>query len=163
MPYQNKAFIALGSNLGDRRKNCERAAALLRGHPHITVQTISSWYKTEALTLENETQPDYLNGVVKIETDLSPSELLKTCKEIEKKMGRESSKKRWQPRLIDLDILFYKNEIRNTPALTIPHPLLHERLFVLEPLNEIAANFVHPILKKTVAELLQKSMGKSRR
>ncbi len=81
--------------------------------------------------------------------------LYQICKAIEKKIGRPESLKKWGPRIIDLDLLFYGDQIIETPFLKIPHPLAHERLFVLEPLNEIAPDFVHPILKKVVAELYQ--------
>lgn len=153
MPFQNTIFIALGSNLGDLQGHCKRALQLLKGHPCITVQKISSWYKTEALTLGGEAQPDYLNGVVQIETNLSPQELLKVCKAIEKKMGRAPSKKRWQPRPIDLDILFYGDLVLDTPELKIPHPELHKRRFVLKPLSDINPEWAHPVLKKTAHEL----------
>ncbi len=154
-------FIAFGSNLGKRQKNCKRAVQLLKDHPHIKLLKVSKWVETKALTLPGENHPDFLNGVVQIETDLSPSELFKTCKTIEYEMGRRASEKKWQPRIIDLDILFYEDQIVNTPDLTIPHPHLHERGFVLRPLNDIAPDWIHPLLKNTVAELLQILNSKS--
>lgn len=148
-------LIGLGSNLGDREKNCERAVFLLRQQGTIQVTNTSKWYETKAVCLPGEMQPDFINGVVEVKTTLPPESLHQELKKIEREMGRESSPKKWQPRIIDLDLLFYGDQILETPALKIPHPLAHERLFVLEPLNEIAPDFVHPILKKSVARLYQ--------
>lgn len=155
MDKTTRAFIGLGSNLGDRQKNCEGAVAWLKAHPQIEIARIAKWIETEAVCLPGETQPDFINGAVQIRTNLDPVSLYQTCKAIEKKIGRPESLKKWGPRIIDLDLLFYGDQIIETPFLKIPHPLAHERLFVLEPLNEIAPDLVHPILKKGVAELFQ--------
>lgn len=149
------AYIALGSNVRPRRKNCEKAVQALEKNPRVVLLKGSSWYNTKALTLPGETQPDFINGVIQIGTSLSAEELYSVCKQIEKKLGRKKRKKLWQPRLIDLDILFYGKKILKTKTLTIPHPLLHQRLFVLRPLAEIAPRLQHPILKKAVARLLK--------
>lgn len=148
-------LIGLGSNLGDRQKNCERAVNLLRQHPAIQIVNTSKWHETKALCLPGEIQPDFINGAAQIETTLPPKILHQELKKTEVSMGRKFSPKKWQPRIIDLDLLFYGEQILETPALKIPHPLAHKRLFVLEPLNEIAPDFVHPILKKSVARLYQ--------
>lgn len=148
-------FIGLGSNLGNRQANCEQAIQRLKNHPQIKVLKISKWMESHALCLTGETGPDFINGAVEIKTDLSPQNLFAELKKIEAALGRESASKKWQPRVIDLDILFYGDQIIETPNLKIPHPLLHERLFVLEPLAAIAPDFVHPILKKTIREFLQ--------
>lgn len=149
------AYIALGSNVRPRQENCEKAVQILGKNPRVVLLKSSAWYNTKALTLPGETQPDFINGVIQIGTSLSAEELYSVCKQVEKKMGRKKTKKRWQPRPIDLDILFYGQKIIKTKTLTIPHPLLHQRLFVLRPLAEIAPRFKHPILKKAVARLLK--------
>lgn len=106
-------------------------------------------------------QPQFVNMAVEAETDVSPRELLELIKRIESDMGRRPGKK-WGPRVIDIDILMYDHLQINEEGLSVPHPLLHERVFVLEPLAEIAPEKIHPVLRKTVRELLnQKSSGKS--
>lgn len=149
------AFIGIGSNLGDRQGNAQAAVANLARHLQIQIVKQSKWHETKAVCLPSEAQPDFINGVVQIETTLGPEDLFQTLKGIEVKMGRKPNPQKWQPRLIDLDLLFYGEQIVETPTLTIPHPHVQERRFVLEPLAEIARDFVHPILKKPVAELFQ--------
>ena len=156
------AFIALGSNLGNRQKNCERAIEILGGRHQTQVSKTSKWYSTKALTLNGEDQPDYVNGACQIETTLSLKELFKVCKDIEKELGRKLSAQKWQPRIIDLDILFYEDRVVETPELKIPHPHLHEREFVLRPLNDIAPDWIHPLLKNTVAQMLENVLKSSR-
>ncbi len=135
------AYIGVGSNLGDREENCQQAIALLRKHPNIVVTKISSLIVTKAITRDpSEIQPDYLNGAIAIETTLSPQELRHACKEIEKKIGRTSSPKRWQPRTIDLDILLFGSQKIQTPELTIPHPEIKNREFVITSLKEIGVS-----------------------
>lgn len=151
----NQVFLSLGSNLGDKKKYLESAIEFLRQSSHIELCKVSSWYETKALTLagEEEKHPDFLNGVVAIKTNLKPFELLDFCKKMELECGRKQTDKRWQPRTLDIDILFYGDLILENEQLQIPHPSLHQRLFVLEPLKEIAPDFLHPILKKTMLEL----------
>jgi len=146
------AFIALGTNLGERLTNLRAAIAALS--PQITVLTESHVYETPPWGYED--QPAFLNMVVKAETDLEPESLLTYLKQIEAQLGREKSV-RWGPRLIDLDILFYDNLVIDTPPLVIPHPRLHERAFVLVPLADVASEFVHPVLGEFVWELLLKA------
>ena len=116
----------------------------------------SSMYETKPWGLTD--QPDFVNMAVEAETDLAPIELLEMLKKIEKDMGRRDTI-RWGPRIIDLDILLYDDIILKTDSLTIPHPLMHEREFVLGPLSEIAGDLIHPVLKKSIGDLLK---GKKR-
>lgn len=146
------AYIGIGSNLGDRLQNCMDAVELM-GKRGISVKRRSSVYETEPWGVRE--QPPFLNMVVEAETDLTPLLLLQTLQNIERKVGREVSYK-WGPRSIDLDILLFDNLVVNEEGLRIPHPLMHERDFVLRPLNEIAPDVNHPLLKKSVRELFQR-------
>ena len=150
-----KVYLGLGSNLGERRKNIEEAVALLIENSSVRVKKISSLIETEPEGVRE--QPFFLNGVVEIETELSPSLLLKLLKSIEKTLGRKATK-RWEPRIIDLDILLYGDLIIDNDGLKIPHPLLTERNFVLAPLKEIAPEAIHPILGKKIQEISQKCL-----
>lgn len=141
-------LIALGSNLGSRLENLRTARENLR--EVLDLQRISSVYETEPWGYSE--QPAFLNQVVEGTTRLSPSALLEALKAIEARMGREKTF-RYGPRLIDLDLLFYDNLIWQSQELTIPHPQLHERSFVLVPLEEIAPQWQHPVIRKTIAEL----------
>jgi len=144
-------YIGIGSNLGDRYKNCLRAVELLK-QSGLSVMKQSSVSETEPWGLTE--QPAFLNMAVELETRLEPAELLGLLKKIEKNMGRQESAK-WGPRLIDLDILLYDDVTLNTDVLTIPHPLMHEREFVLGPLAELSEDLIHPVLKKRIGELLK--------
>jgi len=143
-------YLSIGSNLGNREENCEKAISFLEQNG-IKVTKRSSLYETEPWGVKN--QPKFINMAVEVETYLEPQELLKTIKKIEAELGRRSNI-RWGPRVIDLDILFYDNLIINTPELTIPHPAIIEREFVLKPLSEIAPDKTHPVIKKSIKELL---------
>jgi 2-amino-4-hydroxy-6-hydroxymethyldihydropteridine diphosphokinase len=147
-----QVLIGFGSNLGDSVHICVAAVERLRAHPLLRVLKTSSFYRTSPLMLSD--QPWFINGIVLCETDLSPEELLGVILEIEKDFGRDRQI-RWGPRTLDLDLLAYGDRQVNLPALTIPHPRLHERRFVLEPLLEIAPDWVHPTLNITARNLLR--------
>jgi len=145
---EKNTYIGIGSNLGDKEKNIKKSIDLLKEKCRIL--KVSSLYETEPVGYTN--QDCFLNCVVEIDTELKPEELLKFSQSIEKILGRIKTIK-YGPRTIDLDILFYGNYIIKTKNLIIPHPRLHKRLFVLEPLNELCPELVHPVLKKSVEEL----------
>lgn len=152
------AYLSLGSNLGDQKKNIVQALTQLSQRAGI-IRKKSPLYKTEPVG--NKNQPWFLNQCVEISTKLPPLKFLKTCQKIEKSLGRERRKEKWGPRTMDIDILFYENRVSRSLRLTLPHPRLHKRRFVLRPFAQIAPNFRHPILKKTVKELLKECRDRS--
>ena len=142
-------FLLLGSNLGDRQLFLKQAINVIENIAEIV--QISSVYETEAWGVEG--QPNYLNQVLLVKTDLLPRAMLKKLLDLEKALGRKRTEK-WGSRTIDIDILFFGEMIINDdPNLIIPHPRLHERRFTLEPLGELDNQFVHPVLKKTILQL----------
>lgn len=142
-------YLALGSNLGDRMGNL--ASAVERLSEKITIKKVSSVYETEPVYYKE--QPLYLNAVLSAITELEPSDLLLFVKSIESDLGRQPSFRN-APRLIDIDILFYGDRVVQTAELTIPHPSVEERAFVLVPLAEIAPELVHPVTREKVEDLL---------
>jgi 2-amino-4-hydroxy-6-hydroxymethyldihydropteridine diphosphokinase len=144
-------FILLGSNLGDRQENLDRARQEISRSVGEIITT-SSVYKTAAWG--NTQQPDFYNQVIEIRSAHDPKKLISNTQRIEQKMGRIKEEK-WGPRIIDIDILFYGNSVSSNENLTIPHPEIANRRFTLLPLAEIAPDFIHPLLKKSVRQLLK--------
>ena len=144
-------YLALGTNLGDREANLARARELLSAKA-VVLET-SPIYITPPWGYKD--QPDFLNQVLKVQTELAPRRLLRFLKKVESKMGRIKTFRNG-PRLIDIDILFYGQRVIREKDLCIPHPRLHERAFVLVPLNDIAPDFAHPVLKLSVKAMLSK-------
>jgi 2-amino-4-hydroxy-6-hydroxymethyldihydropteridine diphosphokinase len=137
-----RAYVGLGANVGNRRENLDRAVELLAADPGIRVLAVSSVRETDPVGYED--QPRFLNAACAVETELEPRELLERLLAIERALGRERTGPRFGPRTIDLDLLLYGNETLDEPGLTVPHPRLAERLFVLEPLHELAPDLVLP-------------------
>lgn len=154
------AYIGIGANLGDRQAGIRRACDLLRQSHGIVSLSLSSLHETEPVGGPPGQGP-YLNAAARVETHLDAQALLKTLLEIEARLGRQRSEK-WGPRVIDLDLLLFDDQVIDTPTLTVPHPRLHERRFVLEPLVEIGGNAVHPIFGLTVHQLLDRLLGRAR-
>ncbi len=152
------AYIALGANLGDRRGSLDRALHLLREHPRVAVAKVSSYHETDPVG-GPAGQGKYLNAAAELHTDLGPEELLRLLLETEAKLGRVRSE-RWGPRIIDLDLLLHGDVVRDDDALTLPHPRLHERLFVLDPLAEIAPDLLQPRLGLTVRQMRGRLTGR---
>lgn len=147
------AYIGIGSNLGNREENCELAIKLLIKNG-ITVTKRSSMLETEPWGVKE--QPNFINMALEIETSLKPDELLHFLKNIEIEVGRLPTA-HWGPRVIDLDILLYDDIVLKTSELEIPHPGISEREFVLKPLAEIAPKKIHPVLRKSIRDLLQET------
>jgi 2-amino-4-hydroxy-6-hydroxymethyldihydropteridine diphosphokinase len=155
----SKAYIGVGSNVGDRLSFCRRAVEGLRANPGIVVIDVSSLYETSPVG--GPPQRSFVNLVVEIETDRGPRELLELCKSIERRLGREPGEMRWGPRVADLDILTFGEEKMNEPGLEIPHPRLTQRRFVLVPLLEIDPDASDPWGRR-YADFLEEAEGEVR-
>lgn len=152
-------LLGLGSNLGDREQNIYQAVDEI-SHEAGLLQDFSSLYETEPRYFEE--QPDFFNMVIKINSKLTPGQLMSTCLKIEKDLGRQRSKYQNRAREIDIDMLFYDDKILDTKELKLPHPRFSERLFVLKPLNEIVPQFKDPVTGKIMVTLLKECPDKSR-
>jgi 2-amino-4-hydroxy-6-hydroxymethyldihydropteridine diphosphokinase len=145
-------YIAIGTNLGDRAAHMKAARAGLAKLPRTRLAAFSPVYETEPVGPAG--QGKYLNAVAEVETQLEPPELLAELRRMEQEAGRERHE-RWGSRTLDLDILLFGDRVIRSEELTVPHPRMHERDFVLRPLNDLARNVLHPVLKKSVRELLR--------
>ncbi len=147
--HMERVYLATGSNIGDKSAHLAKALELIEGYVGDIVQ-VSGVYRTAAWGIED--QPEFLNQAMAVNSNLEPETLLLAAMDIERQMGRER-RIRWGERLIDIDILFYGNLVSQSQRLTIPHPFIQERNFVLQPLLEIAPDFCHPVLQKSIREL----------
>jgi 2-amino-4-hydroxy-6-hydroxymethyldihydropteridine diphosphokinase len=154
----NKVYFGLGTNLGNRKVNLRKAIEMIGEHIGKVLKS-SSIYETAPWGFDSE--DDFLNMVVLVETTLTPLELMKKIVTIESMLGRERNQDRYSSRIIDIDILLYDDLILNENGLKIPHPLMHERRFVLVPLNELAPELIHPVKGKSIRVLLEDCRDRS--
>jgi 2-amino-4-hydroxy-6-hydroxymethyldihydropteridine diphosphokinase len=146
-------YIGVGSNLGDPYENCIKAVEAVRGNPFCEINVLSPFYKTQPVGIEGDNW--FINAVLSVNTSLSPAELIEMLLGIEKEMGRTRSEVRWESRIIDLDVLLIGNEIINDKNLTVPHPRMHTRRFVMAPMADIAPELIHPVQGKSMADILR--------
>ncbi|HEX2505019.1 MAG TPA: 2-amino-4-hydroxy-6-hydroxymethyldihydropteridine diphosphokinase [Gaiellaceae bacterium] len=149
-----RAYIGLGSNLGDREATLRRAVELLAGEEGIDVVAVSTLRETEPVGFAD--QPRFLNGAATVETELEPRDLLERLLAVERALGRERTGQRFGPRTVDLDLLLYGSRVVDEPSLTVPHPRLAERRFALEPLHELAPELALPDGRR-IGDLLRRS------
>lgn len=154
----NKIVLLLGGNLGDKYAIMQQAETFLIDRLG-ALEASSSFYETEAWGFESE--DIFLNNVLVINTEYNSEQALRICQKIELELGRERKENRYSSRLIDIDILFFNSDIIDTKDLIVPHPRIQERRFVLEPLNEIMPNFIHPILEKKISTILEECADES--
>ncbi len=147
------AFVSVGSNMGDKLLNCRKGIDALTATGNCRLIKCSRFYQTEPVDFKDQSW--FVNGVFQIRTDLSPWKLFEEIKRIERDAGRKSQTIRYGPRILDLDILLYDDQVIETEALTIPHPRMHKRRFVLKPVCDIDPNIDHPVFKKTIGQLLK--------
>jgi 2-amino-4-hydroxy-6-hydroxymethyldihydropteridine diphosphokinase len=148
---QHIAYISVGSNIGDKLLNCQNGIIALTQSGESVLLAQSPFYMTEPVDYED--QDWFVNAAVKIRTSLEPFQLLNQLKSVERKAGRTDGI-RFGPRILDMDIIFYDEAAIRLPGLSVPHPRMHQRRFVLKPICDIAPDFVHPILKKDMQFLL---------
>ncbi|MFZ5565252.1 MAG: 2-amino-4-hydroxy-6-hydroxymethyldihydropteridine diphosphokinase [Thermodesulfobacteriota bacterium] len=152
-PEVHVAYISMGSNMGERAANCARAVEILAATDGVRVIGRSRLFSTEPVDYTD--QQWFVNGVVKVETTLSPPELLARLKEIERRAGRTASAVRFGPRVLDLDIVLFDDMVMEADGLVIPHPRMHRRRFVLGPFCDIDPEVVHPVLKQSMRQLYE--------
>lgn len=147
----HRLFLLIGANLGDKFSQIQRARVAIAKNVGRELRC-SHIYETQAWG-DVGLQPSYLNQVLEISTVFDPLEVLERTMQIEDRLGR-TRKEKWEARLIDIDLLFFDDLVMHTAALTVPHPLLHQRRFALAPLNEVAADLIHPVLQRSINQLL---------
>lgn len=150
---KKNVFIGLGTNLGDKHQNLHRAIHHIQAMPNTKLLAVSAFYLTKAWG--NTQQEDFLNACVHVQTTLEASTCMRYLLAIEENMGRTRTEDKWQPRIIDLDILDFNQEVIHTETIITPHAYLHERLFALLPLQELSPDYIHPIHKKSIQEMIQ--------
>lgn len=152
IPNIHTVYLALGSNLGDKKENIKKALEKINFRIGKIV-SVSSLYQTTPEGFESDN--DFINAACRVETKLSPLEVLENCQVIEREMGRKSKSinGNYSDRIIDIDLLMFDDEVLTYPHLVVPHPHMHQRMFVLAPLAEIAPDNIHPLLKRTINEL----------
>lgn len=150
---KHTAYISAGSNIGDKLLNCKNGLTALTESGATAIKAWSSFYKTSPVDFKE--QDWFVNAVVKIETELDPFELLKDMNSIQIRAGRTCDQVRFGPRILDLDIILYDNVVADLPGLTIPHPRMHKRRFVLKPICDIDPEVIHPVFKKSLKHLLE--------
>ncbi len=147
------AYISVGSNMGNKLLNCQNGISALTSHANKTVlKAASCFYRTEPVDYLD--QDWFVNAVIKVETGLDPMDLLDTMQRIQQQAGQRESKVRFGPRILDLDIIFFDDMVLESPSLVIPHPRMHKRRFVLQPLYDISPYLVHPKIKKDIKTLI---------
>ena len=155
------AYISVGSNIGNKLENCKKGVNLLLRSDSVTLKTQSPFYKTDPVDYLD--QDWFINYVIKIETSLNPFELLNRLKSLQKDAGRPNDAIRFGPRILDLDIILFDDAVINSENLTIPHPRMHKRRFVLKPICDIDADIIHPVFHRTMQSLLEDLDAKDQR
>jgi 2-amino-4-hydroxy-6-hydroxymethyldihydropteridine diphosphokinase len=146
------AYLSIGSNLGDPLRNCQEGIAALCADARVELLARSPFYRTEPVDFLD--QEWFVNAALQVRTTLAPLELLALLQSIQRRMGRKNDAVRFGPRILDLDIIFYNDLVLDTPHLVVPHPRMHKRRFVLQPICDIDPGVVHPLLGQTMQELL---------
>lgn len=164
MSNTTRAYVALGSNLGERVGQIRQAISLLQAHGSIRLRQISRFYETEPVGIKEERDPQwFVNTVVSIDTEFTPDELLSVCLDIERRLGRKREAQTvvdgYLSRTMDIDILFYGDQVIREKDLEIPHPRLHERSFTLLPMMDLAPELIHPVLNQSIQALFEKVEG----